>query len=246
MTMSIRKIWISGALVALGLSWAVAPVSPAWSAPKKKPAAVGEAKNPEPEETEATTEAAEKREEQSPPGPRDGRMTGLISRMVLKVINPEDARTALTEKAKELGGFPILVTDDSIEFKIPPESLSVILAYAAEQGLVVEKSLEREDLTQEIAQLEGQLKSKRDILRKLRSFFDDSNVQATLRIEQTMTDLVNEMENVKGRLRVLNERSRWARVDVSFQFKQRDRIIYVNSPFEWLNTVNLDRFLEEF
>jgi hypothetical protein len=174
------------------------------------------------------------------------RRTALVSRMILKVVNPEDARELLKQKAQEAGGFPVLITDGSIELKVPPDKLSELIAFAAENGVVVEKSLERQDLTQEIAQLEGQLKSKHGILARLRGFFDDSNVQATLRIEQTMTSLVTEMESVKGRLRVLEERSRWAFMDISFEFKQRDRIIYINSPFEWLNTVNLDRFLEEF
>lgn len=238
-----------GWILALAACASLALTLPASAAPKKKekapdkePAAVSDEKMAS-EEGDAEEGEPEKA---ASPVVDDSRKTALISRMTLKVVNPEDARVALSEKVKELGGFPILVTDTSIEVKVPPGALSPMLAYAAEQGLVVEKSLERQDLTQEIAQLEGQLKSKRDILKKLRSFFDDSNVQATLRIEQTMTSLVNEMEEVKGRLRVLGERSTWARIDVSFQFKQRDRIIYVNSPFEWLNTVNLDRFLEEF
>jgi len=175
-----------------------------------------------------------------------GRKTALVSTMVLKVINPNETRAALEEEVAKLGGFPVLITDGSLTIKVPPEKLSEILQLISDKGLVLEKSIERQDLTEAIAQLEGRLKSKRAILARLRGFFDDSNVQATLRIEQTMTDLVTEIEQVKGELRVLGERSRWAVVDVAFQFKQRDRIVYVHSPFEWLNTVNLDRFLEDF
>jgi hypothetical protein len=190
--------------------------------------------------------AAEPAEEKKDDPPVDGRRTALVSRMLLKVINPEDVRTVLEEEAAKIGGFPVLVTDSEIYLKVPPRKLSAMLEIAAKEGMVVEKSLDRKDLTQEIAQLEGQLKSKRKILAKLRSFFDDSNVQATLRIEQTMTDLVTEIERVKGQLRVARDRAQWAVIEISFEFRQRDRIIYVNSPFEWLNTVNLDQFLEEF
>ncbi|MCP4676806.1 MAG: DUF4349 domain-containing protein [Deltaproteobacteria bacterium] len=174
------------------------------------------------------------------------RQTALVSTMILKVINPSETRVALEKKVAELGGFPVLITDDSLTLKVPPKELSKVVEYAAKEGIIIEKSLARQDLTLELAQLEGELKSKRKILKRLRGFFDDSNVNATLRIEQTMTDLVAEIESVKGRLRVLRERAKWARVEISFQFKRRDRIIYVNSPFDWLNTVSLDRFLEEF
>lgn len=197
---------------------------------------------PDPTEEAVAADSDEEKGEE----PVDGRRTALVSRMLLKVINPADARTVLAQEVAKLGGFPILVTDSEIYLKVPPSKMSAMLEIAAKEGMVVEKSLDRKDLTQEIAQLEGQLKSKRKILTKLRSFFDDSNVQATLRIEQTMTDLVTEIERVKGQLRVAGDRAQWAVIEISFEFRQRDRIIYVNSPFEWLNTVNLDQFLEEF
>ncbi len=227
-----KRITMITALIAL--------VSPAFVFAQDKPAKV-ETKPATTEEAAAADPVEEKKDE-----PLDSRRTALVSRMLLKVINPVDARTVISEEAAKIGGFPILVTDSEIYLKVPPRKMSAMLEVAAKEGLVVEKSLDRKDLTQEISQLEGQLKSKRKILAKLRGFFDDSNVQATLRIEQTMTDLVTEIERVKGQLRVARDRAQWAVIEISFEFRQRDRIIYVNSPFEWLNTVNLDHFLEEF
>jgi hypothetical protein len=195
--------------------------------------------------TAADPDAATGGEEVATPD-TTGRRTSLESRMILKVINPDEARAKLETRAAELGGFPILVEDASLVLKVPPEKLSELIAFIADQGLVLEKTLERADLTQEIARLEGQLKSKKEMLGRLRSFFDDSNTEATLRIEQTMTSIVAEIEQIKGQLRVADERAKWAIVDISFQFHERDKIVYVSSPFEWLNTVSLDRFLEEF
>jgi len=195
--------------------------------------------------TDAAGEGAAGGEEPNEPV-ETGRQTALLSVMTLKVINPTEVRGELEKKAAELGGFPMLVTDELLTLKIPPEKLSEMLQFAADNGLVIEKTLERQDLTEQIAQLEGRLKSKLEILVRLRGFFDDSNVSATLRIEQTMTDLVAEIEEVKGQLRVARERARYAVIDIAFQFKKRDRIIYVHSPFDWLNSVKLDRFLEEF
>ncbi len=179
-------------------------------------------------------------------GVESRRRTALVSRMLVKVVHSDEARARLIEAARELDGFPTLVTDERLVLKVPPEKLGRIVESAGELGPVLEKTLEREDLTEEIAQLEGRLRSKQKILTKLRSFFDDSGVQATLRIERNMTELVRELEEVKGRLRVVRERSQWAVLDVSFNFRQRDRVVYVHSPFEWINTVNLDLFLGGF
>jgi hypothetical protein len=195
--------------------------------------------------TAADPGAAKGGEETATPD-ASGRRTSLESHLILKVINPDDARATLEKKVSELGGFPMLVEDASLVIKVPPEKLSEMITFIAEQGLVLEKTLERADLTQEIARLEGQLKSKKEMLGRLRGFFDDSNTEATLRIEQTMTSIVAEIEQIKGQLRVAEERAKWAIVDISFQFHERDKIVYVSSPFEWLNSVSLDRFLEEF
>jgi hypothetical protein len=116
----------------------------------------------------------------------------------------------------------------------------------SKQGIVLEKTIDREDLTSRIVSLKARLKSKTDILTRLRSFFDNADFAATLKIEQTMNQLVNEIEQVKGELRVLENRSRWAVVKISFDFVRRDEPVSLSSPFKWLNTVGLERFIEEF
>lgn len=175
-----------------------------------------------------------------------GRDTALSAHVVLKVINPAQARAALVEAAKAAGGFHTVVTDDGVTLKIPPGALGGFLRSMGDRGLVIEKSLTRNDLTEMIADLEGRLRSKQEILARLRGFFDQSNLEATLDIERTMNGLVAEVEQIKGELRVRREQARWAVVEVAFQYHKREQVIYVHSPFDWLNTVDLDRFRSEF
>jgi hypothetical protein len=174
------------------------------------------------------------------------RQSAIAATLVLKVSSPTETVAELRQYVATLGGFPSLITNTALVLKLPPEHLSAALTRIGKAGLVMEKSLTREDLSLEIAKLEGQLESKRAILAELRRFFDTSDVAATLAIEKNMTALVVELESVKGRLRVLRERAQWVVIHVRFQFKPRDRITRVASPFEWLNTVDLDRFLTEF
>jgi Domain of unknown function (DUF4349) len=178
--------------------------------------------------------------------PQASRKKALVWRAVVKVVNPDDARAAVEKQVRLLKGFPTYFNDGSIQVKIPPEALSSLTAEIKKLGMVLEKSLSSEDLTLRIAELEGMLKSKRDIMERTRKFLDSSDVPSTLDIERTMTGLVFEIEQVRGQLRVLYDRSTYAVVDVSFQFRERDKIVYVQSPFEWLNTVDLGRFVAEF
>lgn len=174
------------------------------------------------------------------------RATASTARITLKVVHPDEVRRALQAAADPLGGFPVLVEDRRLVLKLPPDKLAPMVQAVTDAGLVMEKSLERADLTGEIAQLEALLRSKQAIFARLRTLVDDADTQATLRIEKTMSGLVQEMEGLAGKLRVERERARFAVVDVSFEFRQRQRIVYVRSPFEWLNTVDLGLFDARF
>ena len=206
----------------------------------QKPAAVVSASVGEKASEPKADEPAEKTDASA------GRRTALVWRSVVKVVNPDEARAAVEAEVKALGGFVTFFNSRSISVKLPPKALSAFTAKVAEKGHVLEKTLDREDLTLQIAELMGILKSKREILARTRKFLDDSDVPATLEIERTMTGLVMEIEDVRGRLRVLNDRSEFATADISFEFRERDKIVYVRSPFEWLNSVDLGHFNEEF
>ena len=134
----------------------------------------------------------------------------------------------------------------AITVKIPPAALTTLTEKVCSMGTVLEKTLDREDVTLKIAEIEGKLKSKREILGRTRKFLDDSDVPATLEIERTMTGLVMEIEQLQGDLRVLRDRAAYVVAEISFEFRDRDKIVYVQSPFEWLNTVDVARFTEEF
>jgi len=162
------------------------------------------------------------------------------------VVHPGEVRRALLAAADPLGGFAVLVEDRRLVLKVPPAALPKLIEAATGAGVVMEKTLERADLTGEIAQLEALLRSKESIFVKLRTLVDDADAQATLRIEKTMSDLVAEMEGIAGKLRVERARARHAVVDISFQFRQRQRIVYVRSPFDWLNSVDLGQFDARF
>lgn len=174
------------------------------------------------------------------------RLTARTASLTVKVVHPVAARQAMVAAARDAGGFAVLVTDQQLRLKVPPARLDEVLPQLASHGIVLEKSLGRADLTESIAQKEARLKSREEILQRLRRFLDDSNVAATLQIEKNMTTLVSELEQLKGQLRVERERAAWAVIDVAFRFARRDRVIYVRSPFEWLNTVDLQRFVTEF
>jgi hypothetical protein len=247
---SLTSALVVGALLAFAPALYAQAPRPALPGPhaeddKKAPAAVLPAKKAD-AEAAAPPVAATPEATSAEGATASARQSAIAATLVLKVSSPTETVAELRQYVATLGGFPSLITNTALVLKLPPEHLSAALTRIGKAGLVMEKSLTREDLSLEIAKLEGQLESKRAILAELRRFFDTSDVAATLAIEKNMTALVVELESVKGKLRVLRERAQWVVLHVRFQFKPRDRITRVASPFEWLNTVDLDRFLTEF
>jgi hypothetical protein len=178
--------------------------------------------------------------------PQTTRRESLVWRATIKVTNPDDVRMQLKKEAEALGGFLMFFNKSSISLKIPPSALTALTEKVGKMGFVLIRTMNREDLTLRIAELEGMLKSKREVFERTRKFLDNSDVSAALEVEQSMTDLLIEIEELQGTLRVLRDKVAFAVVDVSFEFRDRDKIVYVRSPFEWLNTVDLDRFNKEF
>lgn len=184
--------------------------------------------------------------ESPPKAPGGQRLTALTAKLTVKVVHPAEVRKGLIEAARPMGGFPTLVEDQRLVLHVPHARLDAMVDAVAGSGLVISKTLERADLTGEVAQLEALLRSKQAIFARLRRLVDDADATATLRIEKSMSELVVEMERLGGRLRVERARAAHAVVDVSFRFRQRQRVVYVRSPFPWLNTVDLERFDDRF
>ncbi len=168
---------------------------------------------------------------------------GWLRLRVKRLVEAADEITRLTEEA---GGFPVIITADHLQLKVPPEKLRTVMKQISSSGLVLQKSLDRQDLTAQIADLEAKVRARTQILGRLRTLLDGSSLEVTLNIEQRMLGLVTHLENAKGQLHVLRERATWAVVDVDFRFRQREHTGHVTSPFKWINTVTLEGFLEEF
>lgn len=233
-------------MASLGLSWALCLSWPLLAMPLAalaQPAALAP-----PAEAPAAAPAAPAAATAAPAAATAGpdRATALTARVTLKVVHPDDVRRRLVEAADPIGGFPVLVEPHRLTLKVPPAQLAPMLDRITAAGLVLEKTLERADLTGEIAQLEALLRSKREIFDRLRRLVDGADTTATLRIEQSMSAIVAEMEAIAGRLRVERARAQHAVIDVSFEFRERERIVYVRSPFDWLNSVDLGQFDARF
>lgn len=175
-----------------------------------------------------------------------GRATAHKAMIVVKVARPEEARKTILAALATHGGYPMLVTEDKLELKVPPKGLDALLEAITATGVVLDKARTRADHTEEIKRLVARLDGRRDLLSRLRLFLDEADVNATVRIESQMLGLVVEAERLAGQLRVAEDAVAFARVTVSFTWRQSAPMRYVRSPFPWLESVGLDQLLGGF
>jgi hypothetical protein len=183
---------------------------------------------------------------QTDEGERGARQTAIDASLTLKVAHPDQVRHQVLEWVKQAGGYPTLVSDARLDLRVPPQQVEALVTQISQSGLVLARTLQRNDRTEVIADLQARLRTKRDIFHRLRAFLDDSNVSATLKVERSMTALVTDLERLRGELEVEEANVRNAAIRVTFQFHQERHVDQVVSPFAWLNTLDLEQFMGNF
>ena len=217
---------------------APAPAATAESAAPSAPAAAAA--------IQAKSAASAPREASRPAADTGQRLTAHSARIFVKVAIPEDTRKAMLDALDKAGGYPLLLTATKMEFKVPPAALEPLLTMIEGLGQVLDKSRERKDHTLDIARLKAQLKGRRALMRKLRSFLEQADAGATANIEAQMLGLLRETEAIAGSLRQQQDHVRFARVTVDLQWQSSVPMQYVRPPFAWLETVGVDAVLSDF
>jgi hypothetical protein len=174
-------------------------------------------------------------------------VTALSASLVLKVGVPEDAATALIAKADALGGWFQSRNQTSVSFRVPGAQSDAFLAYAATLGIVADRGFNAQDLTGELVDLRARLNAREKVLDGYYAVLTSANPKAVVSVERQITGLIAEIEQLQGRIRFLEHQGEYARVDISFQFRDRQAPARDgSSSFAWLNTMNLQDLVSDF
>jgi hypothetical protein len=223
-----------GAVVAFGLTAPLALfVLAATSAEAQQPP-------PEPAPAPLTEPAAEP---ETPPAPIvDTLVSGTL---VIAVSQQEAAAEALVERAEALGGWFQARTPSALSLRVPVDAFEALLAFAETQGKVIDKSLERTDASQELADLRGRLEARRGVLDEYYKVLRNAGPGSVVAVQYQIVQAIEAIETLQGRIRMLEDQTRHARLEVAFRF--RDRAAPARdgtSSFPWLNTLNVQDVIQ--
>jgi hypothetical protein len=174
-------------------------------------------------------------------------VTAVTASLVVKVGQPADVADALVAAAEEMGGWFQTRSTTAVSFRLPSAQVDAFLAEASALGVVADRQFSANDLTTELVDQRSRLAARESVLDQYYAILATANPKAIVSVERQITQLVEEIEDLKGRIRYLEHQGEYARVDVSFQFRDRRAPSRDgSSSFAWLNTLNLEDMVNDF
>lgn len=171
--------------------------------------------------------------------------TSVSADVVVAVTQQDEAADAIVDAATALGGWFQARTRSAVSLRVPVADVDSLVAVVAEQGKVIGRGVVREDLGQRIADLQGRLDAREAVLERYYTVLKTASSDSIVAVERQIVRAIEEIESLEGQLRVLDDRAKMGRVEVSFRF--RDRAAPVrdgSSSFAWMNSLNLEEVIE--
>ncbi len=184
-----------------------------------------------------STLAAHAQDRAPEPVPAATRVTASV---VVAVTKREEAADHLVEAASGAGGWFQARTPTSVSLRVPVDEVDALLDDAAAEGKVVDRSVSRQDVGRQIAEVRGRLEAREEVLERYYEVLETAGPRSVVAVESQIVGAISEIEMLKGRLRLLEDQAAYGRVDVAFEFRDRSAPARDgSSSFRWLNTLNV-------
>ncbi len=167
--------------------------------------------------------------------------------LTVKVTQRDEAAAAIIAEARESGGWFSTLAQDRITLRVPAAEVEPLMDFSAGLGVLADTQISRTDRSRDLSQARARLATREEMLEQYMVVLEEASAKAVVTVEREVTRLVSEIEQLKGRIRYLEDQVNYGTVTVWFQF--RDRAAPVSdgsSSFAWLNTLNLVDVLGEF
>ena len=166
--------------------------------------------------------------------------------LTLRVMDNEAAKAAILDLAAS-GGWLSELRAGHVVVQVPVSVVDEVVDEVGTYGDVLGRNYAREDLTADLAEVEGRLKAREDVLQRYLEVLETSGVGAIVAVEREITRVVAEIERENGRLRVLRDQSThaWLRVDLRFKDRRAPRHDG-SSEFSWINRLHVAWLQESF
>jgi hypothetical protein len=162
------------------------------------------------------------------------------------VADQAEASNQLASWADENGGYFVERSFQRVVVRVPTPRVDDYRALIYGVGdPVLAYNPSAQDLRDEISTLRAEIISNDQALEQILEYVDESNVAATLALEQELRAVLTELERLAGRLRALQNDIAFSRIRVDLSAQQETIPRKRPSSFQWINTMDLYRFIRE-
>jgi len=176
------------------------------------------------------------------------KLTTINITMTLKVADKEAVFDELVQMNAQQGGYFSVRSDQRLSLRTPRTAIPQLKAQAERLGTLASYSQASEFRGFEASKLAQKIKAKEQIVARYFDIMEKSETtQGILAVEQEIIDLTAQIEQERFRLQQIQDSTALAQVDIYLQFRDRSAPRQqTDSPFPWLNEVNLIDLLEDF
>lgn len=178
-------------------------------------------------------------------GPRDRPLLIYTAQVHLAVFETKKTLAVAEKLLKESRGYLVEQSDRSITFRVPAEKFEEVLEEVLELGDVVHQDVKARDVTDEFLDLETRLYTLEAIRSRLEELLRRAeNVEEALAVEKELGRVVGEIEQLKGRLKLLRELIAYSTITVHLRPRSVENLDPTfHLPFPWLQTLGLGELL---
>ena len=180
------------------------------------------------------------------PVPAIPRMIIYTGRFTVGVYDVKQAQQALVDFVAEKGGHMQQTTANTLVLRIPSEHFALVEPMLRKLGRVDDRltDIRTRDITAEYHDLELRLKTKREYLVSLRKLLDEAGkLKEKLAVQQEIARVVEEIESMEGRRRLLGSQVAMATVTVTFRLAHSGSRRTFRLPWEWLDELGLETLI---
>jgi hypothetical protein len=127
-----------------------------------------------------------------------------------------------------------------LQAKIVPATLLEFMDFLKKQGVMVSQEIQSNNYQQQLQELEITIKTEDESLSSILGLFEQAGLYQALSIERKIQGMIRKIESAKGRYRYLMEHIRYAYVDITFKSFSGGVQKELNSPFQWINELNIE------
>lgn len=166
------------------------------------------------------------------------------ARLGLAVFRVQEQLDNIEKMAKDQGGYLVARSQNEIRVRVPADHFQTTIEAILKLGDVHLRQITADDVTAEYTDLEIRLKNALSVRDRLQALLEKAQkVEEAIEVERELQRVTNEIETMKGRLKLLQELAAYSTIDVAFSERSSPIKSRVELPFPWLETLGLEHLL---